>query len=516
MKTIITTSEGNVKFELIDGRVINIHPYRLYTVYNQDTVSFIQVSIPKEAGQAIVTSRVEDLEVNGSTYSDIQTLQEALLEAFVDAGAQARAEVVDQLPTSGRGNTIYLVPRETSEGTVYDEYIYIKDEQRWELLGDTSIEIDRYVTKETYSAYTGDTAIKIQFVSGAVDSLSGDVADFETATTAALSALNVSITNEVDRATSAETALSGAVDFVSGAVTSHTADTSIHFTTAVVQTQIDESVSGKPDIWYGTQAQYDTIDPKDSDTLYVISDATPINMSDYTLTSTTNAVSGVVSAHTANTDIHVTTGDKATWNAVTAKTDNTAFTAHTANTSIHFTTAVVATQIEQVTSSISADVQDLQTALSLKQDTLTAGVGIDITNDVISVTSSSITSAEVQTMIDESVSGKADASEVAENELVTAMALNDLNGKIASAASAGDLTSLSGVVTAHTANTQVHVTSADKSAWDGKASASDLQTLSGTVSSLVAEVAENELVTAMALNNLNSQLSGVETLLSEI
>lgn len=47
-------------------------------------------------------------------------------------------------------------------------------------------------------------------------------------------------------------------------------------------------------------------------------------------------------------------------------------------------------------------------AVSGKQDTLSAGTGIDITDNVISVTGGGITSGEVQTMIDESVSGKQD------------------------------------------------------------------------------------------------------------
>ena len=44
-------------------------------------------------------------------------------------------------------------------------------------------------------------------------------------------------------------------------------------------------------------------------------------------------------AHTGNTNMHVTASDKATWNTVTGKTDNTAFTAHTGNSDIHVTTA---------------------------------------------------------------------------------------------------------------------------------------------------------------------------------
>ena len=80
-------------------------------------------------------------------------------------------------------------------------------------------------------------------------------------------------------------------------------------------------------------------------------------------------------------------------------------------------------------------------ATSGKQDTLSAGEGIDITNNVISVIGGSITSGEVQVMIDESISGKAETSAVTEvdNALIS-----------------------------HTSNSGIHVTSTEKQAWDAK------------------------------------------------
>ena len=81
------------------------------------------------------------------------------------------------------------------------------------------------------------------------------------------------------------------------------------------------------------------------------------------------------------------------------------------------------------TDEIDAAMSSLTEDISAKQDVLTAGEGIDISNDVISVTGGTggITSGEVQSMIDESVSGKVDTSAFTESEQVTATALNDLN-----------------------------------------------------------------------------------------
>jgi hypothetical protein len=91
--------------------------------------------------------------------------------------------------------------------------------------------------------------------------------------------------------------------------------------------------------------------------------------------------------------------------------------AHTANTNIHVTTA--------------------QTSVwDAKQNALTAGSGISITNNVISVTGGTegITSAQCQAQIDQSISGKTNQSDFS----------------------------------AHTANTSIHVTTAQTASWDAK------------------------------------------------
>lgn len=91
--------------------------------------------------------------------------------------------------------------------------------------------------------------------------------------------------------------------------------------------------------------------------------------------------------------------------------------AHTANTSIHVTTAQTS-------------------AWDAKQNALTAGSGISIINDVISVTGGTegITSAQCQAQIDQSISGKTNQSDFS----------------------------------AHTANTSIHVTTAQTASWDAK------------------------------------------------
>jgi len=93
-----------------------------------------------------------------------------------------------------------------------------------------------------------------------------------------------------------------------------------------------------------------------------------------------STLSGTVTAHTANTDVHVTAQDKSNWNAVTAKTDNTAFTAHTANTTAHVTAAEKSTWNNK--SDFTGDYNDLTNKPTIP--TYTAGDGITISNNVIS------------------------------------------------------------------------------------------------------------------------------------
>lgn len=55
----------------------------------------------------------------------------------------------------------------------------------------------------------------------------------------------------------------------------------------------------------------------------------------------------------------------------------------------------------------------------------------------------------------------------------------DVQNAISGKAEASDVQALSGTVTAHTANTDIHVTTADKTAWNAKADLSDIPSVSG-------------------------------------
>ena len=416
----IITSEGNVQFQTADGSIINVHPFHIYTTFNEDTVSFILIAMPKSSGLAIFTSKASDLEVDGTVYT-IEQLPNALSEAFAKAGAVARYEIVDELPTSGQSNTIYLVPKEEGEG--YDEYIYVNGE--WELIGDTDIELDRYVDKETFSGYTADTLVLINTVSGNVITESERAISAETSLSSAIDTeisnreaadsvisgavdnVSTDLSNEVQRAISAETELSDKIDAVSGDVEDVQAEVDV-LSAALedevsARTQADEALDDKIDgkVVELTQAQYDALVDIDPLVLYVITDAVEVNMNDYYKKSET---SGATEIQTA-LDAKVNTSDFNTYSANTQTAIN-----GKANSADVYTKNEVYTKAEVDEAIAEIDLSEIEDRIS--EDEEVTAAALNALNDKIDA----IDLSEIE-------------DRIAEDEEVTAAGLNALNDK---------------------------------------------------------------------------------------
>lgn len=164
--------------------------------------------------------------------------------------------------------------------------------------------------------------------------------------------------------------------------TAHTADTTIHFTTAAVQTQISNYTYDKA-----------TIDEK-------VASGGTFDPTQYYTTANTYS----------KTEVNGLLGDKA---------DLSALTSHTANTSIHVTASE-------------------KSNWNGKQDQLTAGSGITIVNNVISATGGS---------------APIDAYTKAESDAKFATITN---------------------LNSHSGNTTMHITQAERNAWNAKADASNV------------------------------------------
>lgn len=131
-----------------------------------------------------------------------------------------------------------------------------------------------------------------------------------------------------------------------------------------------------------------------------------------------------------------------------------------ANADLYYTSAQVDKLIHDIDPGISKEEAEelIFQATSGKQDTLIAGDGISISENVISATGGGITSGEVQVMINESITGKAETSAVTE---------------------------VDNALTAHTSNSDIHVTSTEKEMWNNKADLSDIPSVSGYADSVM-------------------------------
>lgn len=178
------------------------------------------------------------------------------------------------------------------------------------------------------------------------------------------------------------------VDALSGTVTAHTSNTTIHLTSGNVQTQIDNSISGKAnssDVYLKTETSGKT---EIANAL-----ATKLDVSDF------NTYSGAVDT------------------LINSKASESDLTAHTANTTVHITAAERTAWNNK--SDFSGSYNDLT-------DKLSAGTNVTITNNVISA-SGDITSGDVQSMIASAIAPIVEMIE--EDEEITAQAFMVMDEK---------------------------------------------------------------------------------------
>ena len=230
---------------------------------------------------------------------------------------------------------------------------------------------------------------------------------------------------------------------LSGTVTAHTADSTIHFTTGNVQTQIDNSISGKT------------------------------NQSDF-------------SAHTANTTVHITAEERSTWNAksdfsgsyndLTDKPTIPSKTSDLTNDSDFATSGYVQAVTSDMATKTWVSGQNYLTSADIegKQDIsgMTAYTLTSITNTL----SGTVTAHTADSTVHVTSEDKSKWNSV-DNKLNTSdfnTYSGTVNTVISNKAEQSDLSTLSGTVTGHTADSTIHVTSSDKSAWNAKVDSSDI------------------------------------------
>lgn len=141
----ISTTDTNITFTDVDGKVKIVPKNRVYTHFNVDTVTFLLIERYDNEGICLFSTKAEDLEINGTTYTYEQLLDgEGISDLFSPTGSLSY-KIVDELPQTGTNGVIYLVPKGENS---YTEYLWIEDEERYEMLGDVGdIDLTDYYTK---------------------------------------------------------------------------------------------------------------------------------------------------------------------------------------------------------------------------------------------------------------------------------------------------------------------------------------------------------------------------------
>ena len=96
---------------------------------------------------------------------EFRNLQEQVLKNAQDIETLKGREdlqivIVNELPVVGNPNYIYLVAKNSGESPdVYDEYIWLENEQRYEKIGGVTIDLTNYVTTDTEQTITANKKI---------------------------------------------------------------------------------------------------------------------------------------------------------------------------------------------------------------------------------------------------------------------------------------------------------------------------------------------------------------------
>jgi hypothetical protein len=114
-----------------------------YTPYNSTNPS------------GFITNVVNDLT---NYYLKSETYTKLEVQQLIASIPQFRVLVVQSLPQEGEPMVLYLVPKEGETPDVYNEYIWIEDDEDYELIGNTAIDLTDYVkfTDLATVATTGD------------------------------------------------------------------------------------------------------------------------------------------------------------------------------------------------------------------------------------------------------------------------------------------------------------------------------------------------------------------------
>lgn len=121
---------------------------------NLSEINLHKANEDRHVTPALINSLVRK-EVLGLYYTAAQVAE---MINDISVGGGAHLKVVDELPETGLEQIIYLVPNGKSGDNVKDEYIWI--DNKWEVIGSTSIDLTNYVTNTDFATSNKGGVIK--------------------------------------------------------------------------------------------------------------------------------------------------------------------------------------------------------------------------------------------------------------------------------------------------------------------------------------------------------------------
>lgn len=138
--------------------------------------------------------------VNSTLSTEISTVNTNLttkitqIETTISNLANLRIEVVNELPSTGETNVIYLVKKAGTNPDVHDEYVYV--EGNWEKIGNTEGDLSNYYTKD--QVYTKSETYSQEEVGTLITEIEGKIPTIPNVETSMSGAGNVITSIEVD------------------------------------------------------------------------------------------------------------------------------------------------------------------------------------------------------------------------------------------------------------------------------------------------------------------------------
>ena len=286
---------------------------------------------------------------------------------------------------------------------------------------------------------------------------------------------------------------STAIHSMDGYWTSGQTESAITAATAALAETVGQEMSGKADTTAVTQAISEAVSGK--------ADSSDVE----TLSGTVTGMNSTLTAHTADTTIHVTSADKESWNAKIASGDvaslfgNVNYDSNTKRINFyHDSTGGTVLAYVDASDFIkdgmvdNVEIKDVEISgetvtclvITFNTDAGKEEIDIPISNifdasnyytkdEVDQAISGFAESTAVTQEISEAVSGKADTTAVTQS----------INEAVSGKADSSTVSGINNTLTAHTADTTIHVTSSDKTTWSGKqdalVSGTNIKTING-------------------------------------